>query len=92
MTLFNWLTAPDNNADWTQAAGYLPSTSSAMRMWDVSEVERVALRGMLEAAIPAPSPDVMAEVGPVLQTAVEGVLTKTVSPQEAARTAVQSLK
>lgn len=92
MTLFNWLTTPDNNADWTLAAGYLPSTHSALRMWDVSEAERVALRGMLEAAIPAPSQDVMAKVGPAMQTAVQGVLKKTVSPQEAARVAVQSLK
>jgi maltose-binding protein MalE len=92
MTLFNWLTAPDNNAEWTQAVGYLSSTRSALRKWDISEAEQVALRGMLEAASPAPSPDVMAVVGPALQTAVEGVLTKTVSPQEAARTAVQSLE
>jgi ABC-type glycerol-3-phosphate transport system substrate-binding protein len=92
MTLFNWLTAPNNNAEWTQAVGYLPSTRSALRVWDVSEAERLSLRGMLEAAIPAPSPGVMAEVGPPLQTAVEDVLTKTFSPQEAARTAVQSLK
>ncbi len=92
MVLFNWLITPDNNADWTRATGYLPSTRSALRMWDVSEAEQVALRSMLEAAFPAPSPDVMAKVGPALQTAVEGVLTKTVSPQEAARTAVQSLE
>jgi ABC-type glycerol-3-phosphate transport system substrate-binding protein len=92
MTLFNWLTTPENNADWTLAAGYLPSTRSALRMWDISEAEQVALRGMLEAAIPAPSQDVMAKVGPAMQTAVEGVLRKIVSPQEAARTAVQSLK
>jgi multiple sugar transport system substrate-binding protein len=92
MALFNWLTTPENNADWTQAAGYLPSTRSALRMWRVSEAERVALRGMLEGAIPAPSPNVMAKIGPVMQTAVEGVLTKAVSPQEAARTAAQSLE
>jgi ABC-type glycerol-3-phosphate transport system substrate-binding protein len=92
MTLLNWLTTPDNNAEWTQAAGYLPSTRSALRMWAVSGVERGALRNMLEAALPAPSPDVLAVVGPIMQTAVEGVLTKTVSPQEAARAAVQSLK
>jgi maltose-binding protein MalE len=92
MTLFNWLTAPDNNAEWTQATGYLPGTRSAFRTWDVSEAERVALRGMLEAAIPAPSQDVMAKVGPAMQTAVEGVLTGQASPQEAARTAAQSLE
>jgi multiple sugar transport system substrate-binding protein len=92
MTLFNWLTTPENNAEWTQAAGYLPSTRSALRMWDISETEQVALRDMLEAALPAPPPAVRAQVGPVLQTAVEGVLTKTASPQEAARTAVQSLE
>lgn len=90
MTLLNWLAAPDNSAEWTQAAGYLPSTRSALRKWDVSGVDQ--LRNMLEAALPAPSPDVMEEVGPALQTAVEGVLSGLTSPQEAARTAVQRLK
>jgi ABC-type glycerol-3-phosphate transport system substrate-binding protein len=92
MTLFNWLTSPDNNGAWSQATGYLPGTRSALRTWDVSEAEQVALRDMLEAAFPAPAPDVMAQLGPILQTAVEGVLTERVSPQEAARTAVQSLE
>ena len=92
MILFDWLTAPENSAEWTQAAGYLPGTRSALRMWDVPEAEQVALRDLLDAAIPAPSQEVMAKVGPVMQVAVESVLTGTASPQEAARTAAQSLE
>jgi maltose-binding protein MalE len=92
MTLFNWLTAPNRSGQWTQAAGYLPTTRSALRMWDISGAEQVALHDLLEAAVPAPSPEAMAAVGPAMQAAVEGVLTGVASPQEAAKTAAQSLK
>jgi ABC-type glycerol-3-phosphate transport system substrate-binding protein len=92
MTLFDWLTAPDNTAEWTQAAGYLPGTRSALRMWDISQAEQVALRDLLDAAVPAPPQEVMSTVGPAMQVAVESVLTGEASPQEAARTAAQSLE
>jgi ABC-type glycerol-3-phosphate transport system substrate-binding protein len=92
MTLFDWLTAPDNAAEWTQAAGYLPGTRGALRMWDISQAEQVALRDLLDAAVPAPSQEVMSTVGPAMQVAVESVLTGEASPQEAARTASQSLE
>ncbi|MBN1978760.1 MAG: extracellular solute-binding protein [Anaerolineae bacterium] len=92
MTLFAWLTAPDNTAEWTQAVGYLPGTRSALRMWDISEAQQAALRDLLDAAVPAPSQDVMAKVGPAMQVAVENVLTGEASPQEAARAAAQSLE
>jgi ABC-type glycerol-3-phosphate transport system substrate-binding protein len=92
MTLFDWLTAPENIAEWTQASGYLPGTRSALRMWNISQAEQVALRDLLDAAVPAPSQDVMVKVGPAMQMAVESVLMGTASPQEAARTAAQSLE
>jgi ABC-type glycerol-3-phosphate transport system substrate-binding protein len=92
MTLFDWLTTSENSAEWTQAAGYLPGTHNALRMWDISEAEQVVLRDLLDAAIPAPSNDVMLEVGPIMQLAMESVLTGLASPQEAARTAAQSLE
>ena len=92
MTLFDWLTAPDNTAEWTQAAGYLPGTRSALRMWDITQAEQVALRDLLDAAVPAPPQEVMSTVGPAMQVAVESVLTGEASPQEAARTAAQSLE
>jgi ABC-type glycerol-3-phosphate transport system substrate-binding protein len=92
MTLLNWLAAPDRNAQWTQATGYLPSTRSALRMWDISSEDRNALRGILEAAVPAPSPDVMAVVGPAMQGAVEAVLRGGSTPEQAAAAAVEGLE
>jgi ABC-type glycerol-3-phosphate transport system substrate-binding protein len=92
MALLEWLTAPENSAEWTQASGYLPSTRSALRMWDIPQAEQVALRDLLDAAVPAPSQEVMSKVGLVMQVAVESVLMSEASPQEAARTAAQSLE
>jgi multiple sugar transport system substrate-binding protein len=91
MMLLNWLIAPERNAQWTQAAGYLPSTPGALRLWDVSEGDRNALQGLGEAAVPAPSPEVMAVVEPVMRNATEAVLTRAASPEEAAAAAVESL-
>lgn len=91
MILFDWLISPERNAEWTQAAGYLPSALGALRLWDVAEADRVALRGLLEAAVPAPSPEVMAVVGPAMQGALESVLSREASPEEAAASAAESL-
>ncbi len=91
MTLLNWLAASDRNAQWTQATGYLPGTRSALRMWDVSSADRNALRGILEAAVPAPPSDVMAVVGPAMQGAVEAVLRGRATPEQATAAAVESL-
>jgi ABC-type glycerol-3-phosphate transport system substrate-binding protein len=91
MTLFNWLISPERNAQWTQAASYLPSTPGALRLWSVSDADGIALRGLLEAAIPAPPPEVMAVIGPPMQDAVEDVLTGEAPPEEAAAAAVESL-
>jgi hypothetical protein len=50
------------------------------------------LRGLLEAALPAPRPDVMAPVGQVLQEALESVLQGRATPRRAAETAIESLE
>ena len=91
MTLFNWLVAPERNAQWTRAAGYLPSTPGALRLWDVSEGDRNALQGLGEAAVPAPPREVMAIVEPLMQRATEAVLTGAASPEEAAAAALDTL-
>jgi ABC-type glycerol-3-phosphate transport system substrate-binding protein len=91
MQLLNWLTDPERSAQWTQAAGYLPGTRSALRLWDIPDGERAAMRGMMEAAVLPPSSKVMATTGPVMQEAVEAVLRGYVSPHGAATTATQKL-
>ena len=92
MLLVDWLTAPDHSALWTQAAGYLPVTRSALRLWNVSEEERTVLRDLLEAAVAPPRPGVMEIVGPAMQQALESVLTGRATPQEAAASAVKRVQ
>jgi ABC-type glycerol-3-phosphate transport system substrate-binding protein len=91
MLLLNWLIAPDRNGRWTQAAGYLPGTRGALRMWDVSNVDRAVLRTVLEAAVPPPRPEVMATAGLTMQEALEAVLRGRATPEEAAAAAVAGL-
>jgi hypothetical protein len=91
MLLFNWLISPDHNSQWSQAAGYLPGTRSALRLWNVSNAERVVLRGVLDAAVPAPRADVMEVVGPLMQDALRAVLRGRDTPEEAAADAIESL-
>ncbi len=91
MLLFNWLISPDHNGQWTQAAGYLPGTRSALRLWDMSNAERVVLRDVMDAAVPAPRADVMEVVGPVMQDALKAVLRGWDTPEEAAAIAIENL-
>ncbi len=92
MLLFDWLTAPERNAQWTQAAGYLPATRSVLRLWQVSGEEQAMLRDLMEAAIPAPRPEVMAATGPIMQEALEAVLKGRATPEEAAADAMERLE
>ena len=89
--LLDWLIAPDHSAQWTQAAGYLPGTSGALRLWDISSVDRAMLRRVMEAAVPEPRSEVMATVGPAMQEALETVLRRRATPEEAAAAAVKGL-
>jgi ABC-type glycerol-3-phosphate transport system substrate-binding protein len=92
MQLVDWLTASDHNALWTQAAGYLPVTRSALRLWEVSEDERTVLRGLLEAAMPPPRPVVMDAIGPPMQQALESLLNGRATPEEAAASAIEGVQ
>jgi len=92
MLLFNWLTDAGQSAQWTRAAGYLPSTSSALRLWSISDEERAMLRGLLETAVPAPRAEVMGAVGPPMQEALQAVLRGWETPAEAAADAVKDVQ
>ncbi|RLC99264.1 MAG: hypothetical protein DRI77_03175 [Chloroflexi bacterium] len=89
--LLEWLIAPEHNAQWTQAAGYLPGTRGALRQWDVSDTDRDMLRGIMEAAVAAPPPEVMATTGRAMQEALEALLRRRVNPKAAAAAAGQIL-
>jgi len=92
MLLLDWLIAPDHNGEWTQAVGYLPGTNAALRMWDLPNADRAALRSVMEAAVPPPRTEVMAVVGPAMQEAVEALLRGRATPEEAAAGALEKLE
>ncbi len=90
--LLDWLIAPAHSALWTQATGYLPGTSGALRLWDISSVDRAMLRRVMEAAVPEPRSEVMATVGPAMQEALETALRRRATPERAASAAVKGLE
>jgi ABC-type glycerol-3-phosphate transport system substrate-binding protein len=92
MELLAWLLAPEGYGPWTQSLGYLPATRSGLASWAVDESSRAVLGALLEGAQAAPPQPVREAVGPVLQEAVEAVLTGQHTPAEAARQAVESLQ
>jgi len=92
MLLLNWLIAPDNNGEWTRAAGYVPGTRAALWQWDLSTADRAVLREVMDAAVPAPRTEVMEVIGPVMQDAVRTVLRGRGTPEGAAGAAVDSLR
>jgi len=92
LQLADWLTTPERNASWTQAAGYLPGTRSALRLWKVSEQERTVLRDLLEAAMPPPRTVVIETVGLPMQHALTDLLRGVASPEEAAASAMEALR
>ena len=92
MLLFNWFVAPDHSGEWMQAAGYLPGLRTALRQWDVSSTDRAVLREILDAAVPAPLPEVIGAVGLPMQEALGAVLRGWATPEEAAAAAVDSLQ
>ena len=92
MLLVDWLIAPDQSALWTQAAGYLPPTQDVLELWAVTEEERAVLRELLEAAVPPPRPTVKEATGTPMQLALESVLSGRATPEEAAASAIESLR
>lgn len=92
MELLAWLTDPDGYGPWTQSLGYLPATRSGLASWTVDEASRTVLEALLEGAQAAPPQPIHEAIGPVIQDAVEAVLTGQRSPTEAARQAVESLQ
>ncbi len=85
--LLEWLVAPGNSARWTQAAGYLPGTRGALRAWDAPDSDRAVLRTVMEGAVAAPPPEVMATTGRAMQEALQALLRRGVSPEAAAAAA-----
>ncbi len=79
-----WLLRAENNAAWSQAAGYLPTRRSALEHLDISDDYLLFALELLEVAHPRPSAPAYDLVAKAIQRAVQNVLLGEVSPSEAA--------
>lgn len=82
--LIEWLLEPENNADWNQAAGHLPTRQAAFEHLGTKEQYFPFVRQQLENVYPRPMVSAYEKIGQALQRAVQDVLKGEASPQEAA--------
>lgn len=78
-------------AEWTQAAGYLPTRPTALLSWEDAGIHLV-LTQIAESASLIPGEDLLVTVGPLLTEAALSVLNEEQLPAEAARSVVEQLK
>lgn len=83
--LVRWLVEPDFLGPWAYELGMLPASSSALAQWPDSATAALANR-LIRAATPLPDYDILDQLGPLVQTAIEEVLFGRMSPQQAAET------
>jgi multiple sugar transport system substrate-binding protein len=88
--LAEFLTESSFLAQWTQAAGYLPTRPSVLEGWKDGEIKTV-LSLIASAAIPPPPVDLLSSLGPALQNAALQVLKGLSDPEAAAQEAARSL-
>jgi len=89
--LLQSLLSPQNNGEWTQAAGVLPGRAAALAQWDQGNPYTTFVSNQLARAQPLPPAAVRNAVSPVLRKAIEDVLAERATPAEAARAAVAAI-
>jgi ABC-type glycerol-3-phosphate transport system substrate-binding protein len=89
--LAEFLSASEFLAEWSGAAGMLPTRPTALSSWEDAAL-RAVLGEVSESAQLLPASDLLAVVGPSFQQAVEAVLSGEALPPEAAHTAVEQYK
>lgn len=78
-------------AEWTQAAGYLPTRPTALSSWADANVQ-IILTQTADSAILIPGEDLLVTVGPLFAEAMLSVLNGEQLPVEAAQFVVEQLK
>jgi len=89
--LAEFLSASDFLAEWSEAAGVLPTRPTALLSWKDASAREVLME-VGESAQLVPEYDLLGMVGPAFQQAVEAVLSGDELPAEAARNASEQLK
>jgi ABC-type glycerol-3-phosphate transport system substrate-binding protein len=75
-------------AEWSQAAGYLPTRPSALSSWDDAKMQLI-LTQIAESANLVPGEDLLVTVGPIFNEALFSVLSGEQLPLAAAQSAVE---
>jgi ABC-type glycerol-3-phosphate transport system substrate-binding protein len=78
-------------AEWTQAAGYLPTRPTALSSWEDSRMQLI-LTQIAESAGLIPGEDLLVTVGPLFTEAALSVLNEEQLPAEAARSVLEQLE
>jgi ABC-type glycerol-3-phosphate transport system substrate-binding protein len=89
--LMDWLSEPGFLGAWTHALGLLPPTPAALQAWPEA-ADSLLASALLETAQLEPEPDLLAIQGPILQEAALAVISGRLSPQDAARDAVDAVQ
>jgi len=78
-------------AEWSQAAGYLPTRPTALSSWEDARVQTI-LTQAAESANLIPSDDPLVTVGPIFTEGILSVLNGKQVPAEAAQSIIEQLK
>lgn len=90
--LIEWLMAPENLAQWTEASNHLPTSRSALPQVGWPTDYKEFLDTQLENAYHRPSSTQFQRIAQALQQAVVAVLTEELAPREARAQVMESLE
>jgi ABC-type glycerol-3-phosphate transport system substrate-binding protein len=88
--LIRWLSAPEHNGPWTEAAGVLPARAASLAAWTQPALAGVA-GGVVAHAQLQPTASVLGTLGPSLQEALLAVLNGRATPFAAATMAAAAI-
>jgi ABC-type glycerol-3-phosphate transport system substrate-binding protein len=90
VALAEYLVEPEFLAEWTLAAGYIPTRPSSLQVWQNqrtrSTINQIALMTVLR-----PANDVVLSLGPLLREGSRQVLQGAVDPAQAAQQVIETL-
>jgi len=90
--LAEFLSASQFLAEWTQAAGYLPTRPTALASWEEDARVQQILTQIAESATLIPGEDLLVTLGPLFTEAALSVLNEEQLPSVAARSVVEQLR
>jgi ABC-type glycerol-3-phosphate transport system substrate-binding protein len=88
--LIRWLSAPEQNGPWTEAAAVLPTRAGSLAAWQQPGLAAVATNVVTHAQL-RPLASVLAVIGPALQQALSDVLNGRATPFAAATVAAAAV-